>query len=62
MRHNGVNGKQFTVQDRQEIRRKLGLSQDRAILCYVGNLSGKRCRHTGGGDGPLHHEGRKMPI
>jgi glycosyltransferase involved in cell wall biosynthesis len=36
--HNGVNGDQFTLQDRQAVRRKLELPGDRKLICYVGNF------------------------
>ncbi|HLK56020.1 MAG TPA: glycosyltransferase family 4 protein [Chthonomonadaceae bacterium] len=38
MHHNGVNGTQFTVKDRNEARARVGLPLDRTIICYVGNL------------------------
>ena len=38
MHHNGVNGDQFTLRDAQEVRKRLGLPQDRKLVCYVGNF------------------------
>jgi glycosyltransferase involved in cell wall biosynthesis len=39
MHHNGVNGEQFTLQDQREVRDRLGLTQDRPLVCYVGNFT-----------------------
>lgn len=38
VQHNGVDGEKFALRDRNEVRLKLGLPQDRPILCYVGNF------------------------
>ncbi len=37
--HNGVDGEVFALRDRGEVRAKLGLSPDRALVGYVGNLA-----------------------
>lgn len=60
MHHNGVNGEQFTLQDRDTVRRKLDLPTDRKLICYVGNFKPEK-----GVDllieamGHLHASGRK---
>lgn len=60
MHHNGVNGEQFTLQDRYAMRRPLGLPEDRKLICYVGNFKPEK-----GVDllieamGYLHESGRK---
>jgi glycosyltransferase involved in cell wall biosynthesis len=60
MHHNGVNGDQFTVRDAHEVRQRLGLRQDRKLVCYVGNLKPEK-----GVDvlieamGCLHREGNR---
>ena len=37
VQHNGVDREKFKLQDRREVRARLGLPEDRAILLYVGN-------------------------
>jgi glycosyltransferase involved in cell wall biosynthesis len=39
VQHNGVNGDQFLIRDRKEVRSHLNLSIERPALCYVGRLS-----------------------
>jgi glycosyltransferase involved in cell wall biosynthesis len=36
--HNGVDGEKFALRDRNEVRRSLGVREDRPALCYVGRL------------------------
>ena len=37
VQHNGVDGAKFKLQDRREVRRRLGLPEDRRIILYAGN-------------------------
>ena len=37
VQHNGVDGAKFKLQDRGEVRRRLGLPADRKIIVYAGN-------------------------
>lgn len=38
VQHNGVDGERFQLQNRCDVRRKLGLPEDRKIILYVGNF------------------------
>jgi glycosyltransferase involved in cell wall biosynthesis len=38
VQHNGVDGRRFILRDRRESRRRLGLSETRSNVCFVGNL------------------------
>jgi glycosyltransferase involved in cell wall biosynthesis len=38
VQHNGVDGDSFVIQDRQQVRVRLGLEGDRKYVCFVGNL------------------------
>ena len=38
VQRNGVDGHRFAVRDRQEARQQLGVSDSRALICFVGNL------------------------
>jgi glycosyltransferase involved in cell wall biosynthesis len=38
VQHNGVDGERFRIRDRAAERAALGLSQERRLICYVGNL------------------------
>jgi glycosyltransferase involved in cell wall biosynthesis len=38
VQRNGVDGKRFSIRDRQEARRRLGVERERRLICFVGNL------------------------
>ena len=38
VQRNGVDGQRFAVRDRHEARQQLGVPDDRALVCFVGNL------------------------
>ncbi|MGV3724852.1 MAG: glycosyltransferase family 4 protein [Actinomycetota bacterium] len=38
VQHNGVDGDRFQIRNRAEARNRLGLSPDRRLICFVGNL------------------------
>jgi len=38
VQHNGVDGEQFTLRDKAELRARLGLPRDRPLVCFIGNL------------------------
>ena len=38
VQRNGVDGTRFVVQERQQARQQLGVPNDRALVCFVGNL------------------------
>ncbi|HZT41918.1 MAG TPA: glycosyltransferase family 4 protein [Chthonomonadaceae bacterium] len=38
VQRNGVDGERFRLQDRQEVRARLGLPADRRLICTVGNV------------------------
>ena len=38
VQHNGVDATKFQLRDKQELRQKLGISHNGALVCYVGNF------------------------
>jgi len=46
LQYNGVDGNRFRLQDREVVRQRLGLPEDRRIVVYVGNLRPEKGVHV----------------